>query len=391
MNLYGTNGADTLTGGAGDDLLYGYRGADILRGGAGHDTLAGNEGADKLYGGDGDDYLLGGPGDDLIDGGAGHDWAAYEDATAGVVVDLTQTSPQDTGGGGKDTLVGIENLYGSAFNDRLFGDAGDNYLYGGAGDDDLSGGAGDDHLSGGPGANYFFGGAGFDTVDYAWSDKGVVIDIKTVAPPLGGRAGRDMFFDVEAVMGSAHNDDVTGNTAENYLFGDAGDDILRGVGGHDTLDGGEGDDTLHASETVGEDGIGDVLVGGKGTDTLHGGAGADTFVFAPGDTTWSASQTDASLDVITDFDAAKDTLVFETNGERYGEILFVREATSWLGAASVAPAHIHSQRLAYVAVQVGEDTYVFASGPTTGASMNAEHAVKLVGVDATTLTIANFG
>ncbi len=282
-NLYGSAFNDTLTGDAHDNMMVGGDGNDTLVGNAGDDTLWGSAGNDTLDGGDGDDYLVGGAGDDIIKGGAGHDWSSYEDATAGVTVDLRITTAQDTGGAGKDTLTGIENLYGSKYNDTLTGDAGDNYLWGGDGDDHLIGGAGDDHLSGGNGANIIDGGDGFDTVDYAFSDHGVTVDLSSTAtPPLGAQITQDYLFSIEAVMGSAHNDVITGNASENYLFGDAGDDVIRAVGGNDTLDGGEGNDTLVASE-----GNGDWLIGGAGDDTLSagfaygakmdGGDGNDTF------------------------------------------------------------------------------------------------------------------
>ncbi|MGY6273681.1 choice-of-anchor K domain-containing protein, partial [Achromobacter denitrificans] len=66
---YGTDRADTLIGGTGDDFLYGGAGNDALHGGAGNDTL---------YGGDGNDRLHGGPGNDILIGGAGSDTFKWE-------------------------------------------------------------------------------------------------------------------------------------------------------------------------------------------------------------------------------------------------------------------------------------------------------------------------
>ena len=63
-----------------------------------------------------------------------------------MTVNLNLTGPQNTGGGGKDTLVSIENLYGSPYNDVLTGDAHDNMIVGGAGNDTLYGGGGNDTL-----------------------------------------------------------------------------------------------------------------------------------------------------------------------------------------------------------------------------------------------------
>ncbi|MBV6623608.1 MAG: hypothetical protein KI793_11830 [Rivularia sp. (in: Bacteria)] len=52
------------------------------------------------------------------------------------------------GFGGNDTLLNIENVVGSDFNDVIFGGNGNNNLNGGAGNDTLVGGAGNDILVG---------------------------------------------------------------------------------------------------------------------------------------------------------------------------------------------------------------------------------------------------
>lgn len=302
-NLYGSAYNDTLTGDAHNNVISGGAGDDRLNGGLGDDTLQGGAGADTLDGGDGDDWLVGGAGDDVIKGGAGWDWSSYEGANAGVTVDLTKTTAQNTGGAGTDTLTGVEHLYGSAYNDILTGDAKGNFLYGGDGDDKLSGGAGDDHLSGGTGVNVIDGGDGWDTIDYAFSDVGVTINLSGApAPQISIPDGVDTIVSVEAAMGSAYKDYIVGNDAENYLFGDAGDDVLFGIGGHDTLDGGEGDDILRGSFRK----PGDVLLGGAGNDQIivwtgvgsegdatvvDGGAGVDDLIFS--------SISDITLDLST--------------------------------------------------------------------------------------------
>ena len=304
-NVYGSAYNDTLIGDAKDNMLVGDAGNDTISGGKGNDTLWGDAGNDVLDGGDGDDYMVGGEGDDIIKGGAGNDWASYENAKAGVKVDLTKTTIQDTVGAGKDTITGVENLYGSKFDDVLTGDAKDNYLWGGDGNDTINGGAGDDHISGGAGNNWLNGGDGFDTVDYAFSDKGVVINLSMGAPPMGSNLRGDWLTSFEAAMGSAYDDVITGNTSENYLFGDAGDDIIQGVGGQDVLDGGDGNDTLIAAGNSN----GDILLGGAGDDKIFVYAGTNVIDGGAGvDTLWAGFFEGVKIDlrIVGDQELAKD-------------------------------------------------------------------------------------
>jgi hypothetical protein len=117
--LFGHGGDDQLFGGNGKDMLQGGEGSDQLFGNNGKDTLQGGEGDDQLFGGNAKDQLEGGAGDDLLDGGLGVDTADYSNATSAVTVDLTLTGPQDTGGAGTDTLISIEGVVGSEFDDTF--------------------------------------------------------------------------------------------------------------------------------------------------------------------------------------------------------------------------------------------------------------------------------
>ncbi|MBG0774424.1 calcium-binding protein, partial [Oleidesulfovibrio alaskensis] len=135
-DIYGTEGDDTLTGTPSADRIHGLGGNDLLAGTGGNDTIFGNEG---------DDTLIGGSGDDMLDGGSGIDTASYAGAGSGVQADLSAGTATGTTTG-NDTLDGIENLTGSAFNDTLTGSDENNSLLGGAGDDRLFGGKGNDTL-----------------------------------------------------------------------------------------------------------------------------------------------------------------------------------------------------------------------------------------------------
>ncbi|WMR34296.1 DUF5801 repeats-in-toxin domain-containing protein, partial [Metapseudomonas otitidis] len=145
-----------LDGNNSDNLLVdGLAGGHTLNGNGGNDVLLGNDGDDTLNGGSGNDLLVGGSGNDNLDGGSGTDTAGYQDATAGVNVSLGISGQQNTGGAGLDTLVNIENLTGSNFNDTLTGNSGANVLSGLAGNDTLIGAGGNDTLTGGDGADTF--------------------------------------------------------------------------------------------------------------------------------------------------------------------------------------------------------------------------------------------
>ena len=384
--LYGNWGNDTLDGGKGDDRLEGGAGADQLKGGAGNDTIsyAGSDAAvdirlstghasgghaegdefsdvgsiigsahndrldgdandNELTGGAGDDRLEGGAGADTLTGGTGTDTISYAGSDA--AVDIRLSAGHASGGHAKgDAFSAVENIIGSAHNDRLDGDANDNELTGGAGadrlyggagndflsgnygDDRLKGGAGDDRLEGGAGADTLTGGTGTDTISYAGSDAAVDIRL-SAGHASGGHAKGDAFSAVENIIGSAHNDRLDGDANDNKLSGMAGDDRLEGGTGHDSLSGGEGDDRLEGGEgddNLWGDGGDDTLDGGEGNDflsgnygddrlkggagadwlygrdgadTLTGGAGTDIFTFHRGDSLGSG-------DVITDFRVA---------------------------------------------------------------------------------------
>jgi Ca2+-binding RTX toxin-like protein len=223
--LSGGTGDDMLAGGAGDDILDGGIGTDTadysaggassrvavtldaqgtvtvvlaagdtdtligienLLGGAADDLLFGDGAANVLRGGGGDDTLRGGAGNDVLDGGTGSDTADYGYATVGVSIALDQANTvvaTIAAGGDVDSLIGIDNLIGSAFDDRLTGDDSGNRLAGGGGNDLLIGGAGEDLLFGDDGDDTLQGGAGNDT--------------------LRGGAGNDVFaFGSDALSGA---------------------------------------------------------------------------------------------------------------------------------------------------------------------------------------------
>ncbi|WP_225008186.1 calcium-binding protein [Novosphingobium percolationis] len=234
-------------------------------------------------------------GNDTFVGSAGlSDYVTFGKATAGVTVDLEKSGVNATGFG-SDTLTGIENFTGSAYDDLLYGNAlanaingggGNDKLYGRAGDDLLVARAGADLMDGGTGADRMFGGAGNDTyyVDNArdqvveYLNEGSDIVYSSVSFTLGDNVENLTMIGTASVTG-------TGNALANAIKANDGANKLYGMAGDDNLNGGGGNDWLN---------------GGLGKDTLTGGLGADRFVFAA-----LADSTVSAPDRITDFSRAQ--------------------------------------------------------------------------------------
>ncbi len=329
--LQGGTDSDTLIGGYGNDTLLGEDGGDLLYGGAGRDSVLGGAGNDTLAGGAGGDYLDGGLGNDIVD---------Y--AASGAAVSVNLTTRTATGGHAQgDTLVSVDGVIGSAFddtligydqqsnvagdsytnalsggagNDLLDGAAGDDLLYGGAdndtvrggtGNDWIDGGTGNDSIDGGDGADSLYGGDGNDRLEDTLGSN--ILDGGAGADTLLAGAGRDTIY------GGDGNDLITDTGGANLLSGGAGEDVVSAGAGNDSIDGGDGADTLSAGagdDTVAGDAGNDLiyggdgndritdsagtnrLYGGAGNDALSGGSGADSLYGDGGDDVFTAAAGD---------------------------------------------------------------------------------------------------
>ena len=294
---------DILVGSAGNNAFEGLAGNDVIDGGGGRDradyrdspgsvtvdlasgtaddgfgttdTLIGIEqvggsGFDDVLTGDGSANAFQGlAGEDQIDGGGGRDRVEYLNSAAGVEVRLVDGSAVD-GFGTEDTLVSIEDILGSEFDDRLVGDGADNVIEGLAGSDRIN------------------GKGGIDTVDYFFSPGRVVVDLDagtaterwgpddvTERDDLEGPTTfTDRLSNIEDVRGSGFDDRIRGDDASNFLDGLDGDDKLAGRGGDD------------------------ILVGGNGDDVLRGGGGSDVFLYRAADEGVDLIKDWSSADVI---------------------------------------------------------------------------------------------
>ena len=147
--------ADKVKGSDLADFLEMGEGDDEFTGGLGGDNICGNKGKDILYGNQGDDEIKGNMGDDII----------Y---------------------GGKDA----DSIYGNLDNDKLYGNIGNDYLYGGQGDDVIYAGQGDDYVYGNKGNDTLYGNKGadtfvctkgFDVIKDFWGLDGDKISVASVA------------------------------------------------------------------------------------------------------------------------------------------------------------------------------------------------------------------
>jgi serralysin len=204
--------------------------------------------------------------------------------------------------------VVIENATGGNGSDVLIGNAAANTLTGNGGDDVLVGRAGGDKLD---------GGAGFDTANYADSGAAVRITMGNNGSGTGsgGDAQGDTLKSIEAVVGSAFNDtltggnsndtfsggdgndNITGGNGNDTLSGGAGNDRLEGGNGNDSMDGGDGNDTMR-----GDNGV-DTMSGGAGNDTMEGGNDADSMTGGAGNDTMRGDNGIDTLDGGADNDS----------------------------------------------------------------------------------------
>jgi Ca2+-binding RTX toxin-like protein len=157
---------------------------------------------------------------DIINGLSGNDTVSYALSTA-VNVSLSIAGPQSTGGSGIDTLISIENITGSNFDDTLQGDAGNNVLN---------------------------GGLGSDFVSYSSATGSVTIDLGGFAT---GAAGFDTLISIENAIGSSFADTIIGNSFNNFIASGDGNDYIVASLGSDVIDGGLGTDTVSYSTLTG--------------------------------------------------------------------------------------------------------------------------------------------
>ncbi len=335
--LLGTNFADTLTGGLGDDLLEGRGGGDTYRYsvGDGNDVIDESTGIVVKTGAetnDGDRILFGSgisfsdlrltsaaDGDLLLTiagqsgsirlkgqeagGTGGVETLAFADGTSVAFSALRTAAISRTVTDGDDRVIGF------ALNDIMRGGRGNDTLEGGAGSDTYTFALGDgsdiivEAGSGGLNVLAFAAGIGSDDLRLTrradnpadlvllfanGTDQVVIRDqfgagsagIQQITFADGTMWDRNKIIERMAAQPATAGDDfLVGSDVADTMDGLAGADTVYGGVGADVLFGGAGDDHLYggvgADTIAGGDGD-DVISGDEGLDTLDGGAGFDT-------------------------------------------------------------------------------------------------------------------
>ena len=192
--LGGTEAADTLIAGIGDDTLFGDGGNDILEGGFGNDIINAGDGDDIIKDSGGDDNIKAGEGNDVVHAGPGLD-LVMGNAGQDFIFLGTDMGSEVFAGEGNDFIYGNKNA------ERILGNEGDDWIetgtfdgapgdnfdeifardgidgndvfLGDGGFDEFIGEGGDDIMVGSPGRGKMAGMSGFDWATYKDNDLGV--------------------------------------------------------------------------------------------------------------------------------------------------------------------------------------------------------------------------
>ena len=245
---------------------------------SGANSVTGTAYADVMHGTDKGETFQGQGGDDVIDGGAGFDEVRYDGGTnaysVGITVDMKAgTVTGDATYVGTDTLVNIEGVRGSLFDDT--------YVATGFKSGGNTGTFRDGPLVN-PNYNRFAGLSGKDKItgngqtvlDYRGASAAITVTFtgQGKGTANGTTEGIDTFTGVYAINDSAFDDTLTGSNAVAAGYWEG----FSLSGGNDTVKGGAGNDFISYSASTNAainlkfTGVGEGQATGNGTDTFFG-------------------------------------------------------------------------------------------------------------------------
>ncbi|TIH13737.1 hypothetical protein D0S45_14065 [Marinifilum sp. JC120] len=357
-----TNG-NTFVGGKGNDSFIGDGGNNYFIGGAGIDTISfansgtpvtvtvqtgdttvthsdgedvfnsvesfiGTSGDDIFNGSNTSETFRGGDGADTIDGGngSGIDYASYSDSSAGISIILNGCSAATTNT--SDTLKNIEGIIGSGHQDDLEGDDNDNYFAPGLNAEYVD----DADYSDAESVN---GGDGSDWLQFDNLESGYYVIADLTANHAYVKSGSSnvnkiMLTDIENVIGSAGNDNITALTSESST--------IQGGGGSDTINLGvndgkattlvytslaEGGDTINKFQTTDPTAANNDKLYFKGSD-FDSAAGSHLFNISTASATYDEATSGLEsggcsyTDACFVFDTESKGLYYDANGSEAG-------------------------------------------------------------------------
>jgi Ca2+-binding RTX toxin-like protein len=239
-------GANTISGTSGNNLVIAGSGADTITFTSGNNTIEAGDGANTITATSGDNTITTGSGADTITVTSGDN--TIEAGDGANTITATSGLNSITTGSGADTittggLAGIGNTInaGDGANTIATG-AGNDIVYTGVDIDTITTGAGDDtiHITGG--TDTIAAGAGNDTLIVDFSAATAAVSINALAgTAAAGYAGNISGLGI-ATFAGVENFEITSGSSNDTITTGAGNDAINAGGGHDVIFGGEGAD-----------------------------------------------------------------------------------------------------------------------------------------------------
>lgn len=237
----------------------GSRFSDSFAGGASRNWFAGLRGRDTIDGGDNSFDAFGNATNDLDDA-VSYQSDYWSGGSRGIVANLETSFVNGSirgtirdGFGNLDTVIDIENVEGTRFNDVFVGSRVDNVF------------------AGGEGVDSYRGAGGYDAIDFdTWfgdvQPGGIRVDLSLAV----GQIIDDGFGNTETATGI---EDIGAGSGNDWIKGSAGFNFISGGLGADTMAGGAGSDTFLWYDP------GEFNQGDRITDFTAAGAAADHLAF----------------------------------------------------------------------------------------------------------------
>jgi Ca2+-binding RTX toxin-like protein len=278
-SIIGGTGANTLVGGAGNNVITLNGTSDQVGLGTGHNTVYGSSGQDNIESATGTDVIIGNNGTDVITLGNGNNeiYAGSQVSLAAAIA-LARSSV-------------ATNVQG----DLLSVQDGNNTIVSGNGNDVVLAGTGSNVVVLGPGQDTFFG--GIDAI-YAtdWNVTGGVLNnvdfyeegyTNTFQQPYYGWSYQNLANPNVTIASIANDTIYSGNGNDSIVLGNGNNYVDLGSG-KDTVENGMGNDTILAGSGADYIAVGggtEYIEGGSGSDTIFGGDGSNTIIGGSGNST----------------------------------------------------------------------------------------------------------